>query len=344
MSRSALIRLAHSGMHPNRLGQLLEHHGTTARTLQAVVAGRVELPDRARRAAVVPAAQRLAEADAGGYRLVVRGDPDYPTQLAGVAYAPPVLFLRGSVPAAAAVAVVGTRRCTRYGRALAHSFGGAIAAAGWTMVSGLAYGVDGAAHLGAERGPAPQVAVLGSGIDRWYPADHAGLGDRIAASGAVISEYPPGTPPVGWRFPPRNRIIAGLAAVTVVVEAARTGGALITARYAVEQGREVFAVPGDIDRATSGGTNELIRDGAWPVFDAQDLIESLERVLGAPPHCAPRADEALIEALGPTGMPIAELCAVLDRRAEDVMAEVARLEAERIVDFDGSVVTVRSSR
>ncbi len=151
------------------------------------------------------------------------------------------------------------------------------------MISGLARGIDGAAHRGVVAAGGVGVAVLGNGLDISYPPEHADLeSDLVAGGGAIVTEYSPGTPPEGWRFPPRNRIISGLASAVVVVEAAAKGGALITANYALEHGRPVFAVPGDVRRSTSEGCNRLIRDGAHPVLDPEDLIEELSLVLGPP--------------------------------------------------------------
>ncbi len=280
MSRDAHVRLAHAALHPDRRGALIQRHGSAQAVLAALERGRIEAPEAARRAAAIPANDRYALAIRAGYRILVRGDEDYPVDLGLLPDAPDVLFCRGAIPAHPRVAVVGTRRCTAYGREVAADFGGALAAAGVVVVSGLAYGVDEAAHRGTVGAAGAGVAVLGCGIDRLYPASNAGLGtDLLEHGGAIVSEYPPGIRPSGWRFPPRNRIISGLSAVVVVVEAAATGGALITARYALAHGRAVFAVPGDVDRPSSEGTNRLIRDGAWPVFDAPDLLESIERVV-----------------------------------------------------------------
>jgi DNA processing protein len=227
-----------------------------------------------------------------GIGVVVRGGDGYPGRLAELPDGPPVLFVRGVFPELAAVAVVGTRRCTEYGKRLAAEYGAAIAEAGWCVVSGLARGIDGAAHHGVVAAGGRGVAVLGSGVDVMYPAEHAGLARRLVeGGGAVVSEYPPGTPPEGWRFPPRNRIISGLASAVVVVEAGVKGGALITAGYALAHGRPVFAVPGDVRRATSEGCNRLIRDGAHPVLDPDDLVEELSLVLG-PPRAGNEEDEA----------------------------------------------------
>jgi DNA processing protein len=150
-----------------------------------------------------------------------------------------------------------------------------LAAAGAVVVSGLARGIDAEAHRGALEGEGATVAVLGCGIDRDYPRAHSALAQRIAASGLLVSEYEPGTEPAPWRFPARNRIIAGLAKVTIIVEARARSGALITADFALEEGREVFAVPGEITSALSRGTNELLRLGAAPLVDSEDVIDAL---------------------------------------------------------------------
>ena len=187
------------------------------------------MPDRARRAVLVDASIRRRELAEAGITPVER--PELPSYLTDLPDSPEVLFIKGVLPDRRGVAVVGARRATAYGLRLARRYGAALAHAGWPVVSGLARGIDGAAHHGVMDAAGIGVAVLGSGIDVWYPAEHRRLGERLlAAGGAVVSEYPPGTPPVGWRFPPRNRIISGLAAVVVVVEASPTGGALITAR------------------------------------------------------------------------------------------------------------------
>lgn len=213
-------------------------------------------------------------------RLVDRTSDEYPEILLRLQDPPARVHIAGALPTNPAVAVVGSRRCTRYGATLARDMAASIARAGWTVVSGLARGIDTAAHLGSLEGGGTTVAVLGCGIGRWYPASNRQLGERIVESGAVVSEYPPGTEPAPWRFPARNRIIVGLSVAVVVVEAAEKSGALITARLAMEHGIDVFAVPGDLDRETSRGTNRLIADGAHPIIARSELIEALERVAG----------------------------------------------------------------
>ena len=173
-----------------------------------------------------------------------------------------------------AVAIVGARACSAYGRQVARSLGRELAAAGLVVVSGLARGIDAEAHRGALEATGTTVAVLGCGIDRDYPAANRELARQVAATGLVVSEYAPGVEPAPWRFPARNRIVAGLCAATVVVEARERSGALITADFALEEGREVFAVPGEITSALSAGANALLRLGATPLTCAQDVLES----------------------------------------------------------------------
>lgn len=268
---------------------------------------------------------------------------ELPSHLAGLPDAPDLLFCRGRLPASPGVAVVGTRRASAYGLGLARRLGAAVGSVGWVVVSGLARGVDGEAHRGVLEAGGVGVAVLGSGLDVWYPPEHRSLGERlIETGGAVVSEYPPGTPPEGWRFPPRNRIISGLSAAVVVVEAGERGGALITARLALEQGREVFVVPGDVDRETSRGCNLLIRDGAHPVLGAEDLLEALSLVLGPPPRRPPRAasppDDPLVQALGQVGKTVEELAGGLDLPVPELLARLAGLEAEGLIRVESGRV------
>lgn len=263
-------------------------------------------------------------------RRVRRGDDGYPEVLESIADPPEALWVRGAIPGGVGVAIVGTRRATRYGLGLARELGAAVASRGWTVVSGLARGIDGAAHRGCVEAKGVGVAVLGSGVDVWYPKEHEELGESlIDRGGAVISEYPPGTGPEPWRFPARNRLISGLSAVVVVVEAADKGGALITARLAAEQGREVFAVPGDVQRRTSVGTNLLIRDGALPILGADDLIEALTLVMGPPPIDAVGGGGTdLALEIPPGGATIEEVVELNGGDAVRVLPLLGRLEAE----------------
>ena len=204
-------------------------------------------------------------------------DPAFPVLLAAIHDPPSQLFLRGSSTPALldhpAVAIVGARSCSSYGRSVARSLARDLAAAGLVVVSGMARGIDGEAHRGALDATGTTVAVLGCGIDRDYPAAHADLARRIGETGLVVSEYEPGVEPAPWRFPARNRIIAGLCRATLVVEARERSGALITADFALEEGREVLAVPGEITSSLSAGTNALLRIGATPVTRVDDVLE-----------------------------------------------------------------------
>jgi DNA processing protein len=210
-------------------------------------------------------------------RRVPRKDPAYPSLLAAIHDPPAQLFLRGSADMAVlsepAIAIVGARACSSYGRSVARSLARELAAAGLVVVSGMARGVDSEAHRGALDAGCRTVAVLGCGIDRDYPAAHAELARRIGEHGLVVSEYEPGVEPAPWRFPARNRIIAGLCVGTVVVEARERSGALITADFALEEGRDVLAVPGEITSSLSAGSNALLRLGAVPVTCAADVLE-----------------------------------------------------------------------
>jgi DNA processing protein len=210
---------------------------------------------------------------------VERRHGGYPSLLAAIHDPPPRLYLRGSGSESLldgpAVAIVGARACSAYGRSVARSLARDLAAAGLVIVSGMARGIDAEAHRGALEAGGVTVAVLGCGIDRDYPAAHTELARRIAERGLVVSEYEPGVEPAPWRFPARNRIIAGLARATVVVEARERSGALITADFALEEGREVLAIPGEVTSALSAGTNGLLRLGATPVTRSDDVLESL---------------------------------------------------------------------
>jgi DNA processing protein len=219
----------------------------------------------------------LAGFAAQGITILTWDDELYPQRLKDIDQPPPVLYVRGTLTSedSWAVAVVGTRRVSAYGRQVTEELATFLAANGVTVVSGLARGVDAVAHQAALKAGGRTIAVFGCGVDRVYPPEHAQLAAKMMASGALISDYAPGTPPDASNFPPRNRIISGMTMATVVVEAGETSGALITAQFAVDQGREVFAVPGNILAPQSKGTNKLIAQGARPLLSARDLLEVL---------------------------------------------------------------------
>ena len=221
--------------------------------------------------------QILEEIERKDMRVLTWQDPDYPRRLREIDQAPPVLYLYGNLCEEDqwAVAVVGTRRITAYGRQVTEEIARGLARQGVTVISGLARGVDAIAHQAALQNEGRTLAVLGSGVDQIYPPEHRKLAEQICQNGAILSDYPPGTAPEATNFPPRNRIISGLAQAVVVVEAGEKSGALITASFAAEQGREVFSVPGYLYAPQSKGTNQLIRAGARIYLELQDILETL---------------------------------------------------------------------
>lgn len=282
--------------------------------------------------------QRLEEK---GWRLVPITRPEYPPRLLEIQDPPPLLFVEGEITPAdqLAVAVVGTRKCTPYARQMARRIGHDLAARGATVVSGLALGADGEAHEGALEAGGRTIAVLGCGLEVVYPTQHADLRTRIATSGAVVSEFPLDAPPSRESFPHRNRIISGLSLAVLVIEAPTNSGALITARLAGEQGREVFALPGDVTRPESRGSNELIRDGAMLVQSADDVLEGLgvglEEVATTAPRAAttglPPEEAAVYGALEGEGGTVDDLVASTGLDAARVMAVLMLLEVKGLV-------------
>jgi DNA processing protein len=273
--------------------------------LPAAARGFLTAPDEAAIAA------DLAWLEHSSARILLCTDPDYPPLLRETSGAPAVLYVLGSVAALASaqLAMVGSRNPTPAGRTTAREFAAWFARGGLTVTSGLALGIDAASHEGALSGGGLTVAVCGTGLDRVYPAEHAALAARIAASGALVSEFPPRTAPLRAHFPRRNRIISGLSLGTLVVEAARKSGSLITARLAVEAGREVFAIPGSIHSPLSRGCHQLIKDGAKLVEEAADVLSELKIPLSKEQLTAPPAEreqpaeldkeyEMLLDALG----------------------------------------------
>jgi DNA processing protein len=281
---------------------------------------------------------RLAEA---GIRWLPRSDPAYPAGLRSIFDPPPGLFLRGAGDVELldrpSAAIVGARACSSYGSHVARAFGRELAAAGLAVVSGLARGVDGEAHRGALDARGATVAVLGCGVDRDYPAAHRELARRICVDGLVVSEYAPGVEPAPWRFPARNRVIAGLAQAIVVVEARERSGALITADLALEEGREVLAVPGEITSALSAGTNALLRLGATAATSAADVLEvfGLVPCRAERPALSPRA-EAVLARITEASASADELVRVLGLDAGTVAAALAELDLhELLTEYSG---------
>jgi DNA processing protein len=262
-----------------------------------------------------------------------RGERGYPPLLARIPDPPASLWLRGEASPALladpAVAIVGARACSGYGRSVARMLAGGVAEAGAVVISGLARGIDGEAHRGALAVAGRTVAVLGCGVDRDYPAAHARLaGAIVAAGGLVVSEYEPGVEPAPWRFPARNRIIAGLASATVVVEARERSGALITADFALEDGREVLAVPGEITSSLSAGANGLLRQGATPATSVADVLEAIGLEPRPAPGAAPTdpSAAAILEAIAEGAATADELVRATGLPAGDVATALTLLE------------------
>lgn len=223
----------------------------------------------------------LRESEKKKIRVVTFAEPSYPEVLREIESAPVVLYMKGEYKSEDryAVAVVGSRKHTGYGESVARKFSAELALSGLTIVSGMARGIDTLAHVSALSAGGRTLAVLGSGPDVTYPPENRKLAGMVAESGAIVSEFPPGTMPLKENFPRRNRLISGLSLGVLVVEATASSGSLITANYALEQNREVFAVPGNITSENSGGTNRLIRQGAKPVLETNDILEELAPVL-----------------------------------------------------------------
>jgi DNA processing protein len=261
-------------------------------------------------------------------RIITLASEEYPARLREIPLPPPVLYVRGTLLPGdeKALSMVGCRRPSAYGKTAARFFGRALAECGVTVVSGLARGIDAEAHLGAlEAAGGRTLAVLAHGLDRVYPEEHRDLHDRIVASGAVISEFAIGVAPLKENFPRRNRLISGLTPGVFVVEAAEHSGALITARWAAEQGRDVFALPGKYDAATSQGTHELIQDGAKLVMNVKDILEELNWSAGEPTAAAAEpAEHSLLPALSPEQQKIYEALQGGVRHVDELAAECGR--------------------
>jgi len=225
--------------------------------------------------------KQLKTLEKSGIRAVSFDEPSFPELLREIEDAPVVIYIRGHMESQDryAIAVVGSRKPSSYGASVAERISGELTSMGFTIVSGMARGIDALSHKGALSVGGRTIAVLGSGLDVPYPPENKLLMERIADSGCVISEFPPGTPPNRENFPRRNRVISGMSLGVLVIEATTDSGSLITAKYALDQGREVFAIPGKVTAPTSGGTNELIRRGAILTRKAEDIVEELAPVL-----------------------------------------------------------------
>jgi DNA processing protein len=280
--------------------------------------------------------QRVRVCDRAGIRVIVFADSEYPATLRNLADPPLALYVRGSLECLAhtSVAIVGSRNASRYGRRIADRLARTLAARGVCVVSGLAFGIDGVAHEAA-LATGTSAAVLAGGVDVVHPRRHRELYHRLCRRGCVLSESPPGTETLPFRFPIRNRIVTGLCVATVVVEATERSGSLISARHAMEQGRDVYAVPGPIDVPTAAGTNALIRDGAIPLVSIAELVETIAGATanpaGAQPGCPADGKPAAVEVLDPEA---ACVFAVLDTEPASVesIAAAAGLDESVVME------------
>lgn len=344
-----------------RMQALIQHFGdlelawkaAPADLVQAGLAGKVI--ERILQARETVDLEKLWEKiESQGIKVLTWQDESYPNRLKEIDQPPPVLYIRGEYlpDDLFAVAIVGTRRVTAYGRQITEELSSFLAANGITVISGLARGVDAVAHQSTLRAGGRTIAVLGSGVDKIYPPEHRRLAEDMMERGALVSDYSPGTPPDASNFPPRNRIISGLSLAVVVIEAGETSGALITAEFAAEQGREVFAVPGSILAPQSKGTNKLIQKGALPLLSVDDLMQVLDLTRVGEQKAARKViptDETearLMSVLGSEPLHVDEIRNQAELPIEKVSATLALMELKGMVRQVGGMnyVAVREEQ
>lgn len=340
------------GIGPARFWQLVRHFGSPTQVLQASAAELMKCPglppeqlSLLARAGELRAAadSELDKLEKLAGRVLILEDDEYPALLRQTAQPPPLLFLRGRTEllGAPSVAIVGSRAATSYGRRVSFQIGRDLAARSICVVSGLALGIDAEAHAGCLAGGGDTVGILGCGLDVVYPARNRGLFSAIAERGLLVSEYPLGTRPEPFRFPARNRIIAGISRGVVVVEASRKSGSLITVQHSLEEGREVFCVPGQIDSVKSAGTHWLLQQGAALIVGAEDIVSqlSLQRDQSTEEHWA-----AADKRLNPDPQ-AADLLSLIDSypQTRDALLQRTGLSSARLselllsLEFDGLV-------
>jgi DNA processing protein len=336
------------GLGPRLTGALLEKFGSAEAVVQAGPEQLGQVPRIGDKVAH-DLYQAMREVDVAAeveliqrhqVRLLALGSEEYPASLATIFDPPPLLYLRGNLQPndANAVAIVGSRHCTAYGKRQAERLAAGLVQKGFTVISGLARGIDGAAHRGALKAGGRTVAVLAGGLSKIYPPEHAELANEIQASGALLSEAVMQMEPMGQMFPARNRLISGLSRGVVVVEAAEHSGALITARSAGEQGRTVFAIPGPVDSPTSAGTHALLRQGAILVRAVNDIIEELDGVAAAVTQeqakVPPGLDETqrkIWECLSEQSRQIDELVRHVGQPVPQVTSALMTLEMKKVI-------------
>jgi DNA processing protein len=336
------------GLGPRLTAALIERFGSASKVVQAGPEELHQVPHISDKLAhdlhqSLTGADVSAELDLIAHhqiQLLRLGAAEYPKTLAQIFDPPHLLYVKGTLTPLdeKAVAIVGSRQCTSYGRRMAERLATGLAHRGYTIISGLARGIDAAAHRAALQARGRTLAVLAGGLSKVYPPEHAELATEIEAAGALVSEAPMGMEPLAHLFPPRNRLISGLSQGVVIVEAAERSGALITARQAVEQGRAVLAVPGPVDSPASGGTHLLIRQGAILVRGVEDILEELEGVSAdakqIPPSAPPGLDDSqrtLWELLKQQPQHVDDLARQANRPIHEVTGALMMLEMKKAV-------------
>ncbi|MBI1975922.1 MAG: DNA-protecting protein DprA [Candidatus Omnitrophica bacterium] len=321
-------------MHLRKLQEYLERYGS----LQAIIQKDPQIKQRCQSFDLT---DEFREIQQRNVKIISFMDERYPSRLKEIADPPLILYARGEVSLLKeekAIAFVGARKATPYGLKLAGQWSGEIASYGMTIVSGLALGIDGAAHEGALKKGGKTIAILGSGLAELYPLQHRPLAERIARDGLILSEFPMGTEPWPQHFPRRNRLISGLSLGVVVIEAGERSGALVTASAALEQGRDVFALPGRVDSPLSIGTNRLIKDGARVALSAREILEELSLpILQSCPESEPEKEQnPILDLLSEGPVPLEELVKRLDRPVAQLTSELALLEiAGKVIQLPG---------
>ena len=347
-ARAAWVALALTpGIGPRRFAALLAACETPLGALSAPFAFLCTIPGISRACATAiketreeDGARVVASADGLGASVLLPGDESFPPALVQIPDAPVLLFAQGDLALLArpAVAIVGSRDHTAYGAEVCRIVSGRAAGAGLAVVSGMARGLDAVAHQAALDAGGATIGVLGNGLGVIYPAANRGLYERVEREGLLLTEFPPGERPHAGSFPRRNRLISGLAHSVVVIEAAESSGALVTVESALAQGKEVLAVPGPITSRTSVGVNRLIRDGAAPLLEADDLLNLYPGCAGAAPTAAAvpagrtDAERRLLAELAPAGTHLDQLVAVLNRPVSDVLAALLDLELAGFIE------------
>ena len=344
------------GIGPIRLRRLLEHFhsperawNASAAELRAAGLEKKYISNLTATRARVSLPEELARIRKLGISLLTWDDPGYPSHLRHIYAPPPLLYTRGTLlPDEPMVAIVGTRRATTYGREVARRLAQELARNGVTVVSGLALGIDTEAHKGTLAAGGRTIGVLACGVDRPYPLRNRQLAAKIVDQGALVSDYPPGTAPEARNFPPRTRIISGLSLGVVVVEAGERSGALITCNFAMEQGRDVLAVPGSIFSPTSHGCHNLITEGARLVRNVEDILDELHLTQAAAQQEARRivledpVEAMVLESLSPEPLHVDELGRVCDLSAAAVSSILTLLELKGLARHVGGMQYVRT--